>query len=88
MSNLKIDPLGNKRWNNSKGELHNTDGPAVIDQNGFKAWWLNNKLHRLDGPACEYTDGYKEWWVAGTKVDQYSYHEAVLLYKCKQVLES
>lgn len=88
MSNPVILKDGTQRWLNSKGQLHRTEGPAVIDKTGFKSWWVNDKLHRLEGPACEYSDGYKEWWVDGTKIDEYSYPQAVLLYKCKQVLES
>jgi hypothetical protein len=29
MSNPVIDSDGNKRWYNSKGELHRLDGPAI-----------------------------------------------------------
>ena len=50
---------------NEKGELHCTDGPAVVHADGSCAWYLNGKLHCVDGPAVEYGNGYREWWVDG-----------------------
>lgn len=59
------------------GDLHRTDGPAVIHPDGSKEWWLNNMLHREDGPALEYfsskgwwvRDGAEvEWWLHGIKL--------------------
>jgi len=52
------------------GERHREDGPAVEDDEGYKAWYLNGKRHRTDGPAYEETDGYKEWYLNGVKVTQ------------------
>ncbi len=52
---------------NEKGELHRTDGPAVVRADGYQAWYLNDKLHRGDGPAVEYGYGYREWWVDGKR---------------------
>ena len=37
----------------------------IIDSDGSKLWYLNNKLHREDGPACEHVGGYKAWYVNG-----------------------
>jgi hypothetical protein len=50
---------------NEKGELHRTDGPAVVCEDGYQVWYLNGKRHRVDGPAVEDTDGSREWWVDG-----------------------
>jgi hypothetical protein len=65
MSNPTIDNLGNKRWRNSKGEMHRLDGPAWEWAGGTKCWYVEGKLHRLDGPAREWADGDKEWWRDG-----------------------
>ena len=34
---------------------------CVIDSDGNKRWWLNNKIHRDGGPAVEKADGKKYW---------------------------
>jgi hypothetical protein len=47
------------------GELHRTDGPAVVRADGTREWYLNGKRHRTDGPAVVYANGYQEWWVDG-----------------------
>lgn len=88
MSNPVIDSEGNKRWGNSNKELHREDGPAMEALDGYKAWYINGKLHRLDGPAIERADGSKSWYVDGLEVTESEYPAAVLLYKCKMILES
>jgi hypothetical protein len=42
-----------KEYRNEKGELHRTDGPALITDLG-RNWYINGKLHREDGPALQY----------------------------------
>ena len=42
-----------------------SDVPSIINNNGDRYWYLNEKLHREDGPAIEYTNGNKEWYVNG-----------------------
>lgn len=42
---------------------HREDGPAVVDKQGNKFWWYQNKKHRLDGPAVEYSNGQVEYWI-------------------------
>ena len=49
------------------GQLHRTDGPAVIKPNGHQAWYLDGKRHREDGPAYIGPDGYQEWYLNHTK---------------------
>ena len=49
----------------AKKILHREDGPAVVDADGNKIWWLNGKCHRIDGPALERYDGFKSWYVNG-----------------------
>jgi hypothetical protein len=73
------------------GEKHRLEGPAIegLDVSHTpKEWWVYGKLHRLDGPAIEWSDNGKSWWVDGIPVNEEDYPSAVLLYKCKRVLES
>ena len=58
-----VDGDGNKIWCNKQGQLHRTDGPAVIGADGGQEWWVNHQLHRTDGPAVVRADGYQAWWV-------------------------
>ena len=37
----------------------------IIDENGDKAWYLNDQRHRIDCPACEWSDGTKAWFLNG-----------------------
>jgi hypothetical protein len=39
----------------------------IIDEKGYKAWYLNGELHREYGPACEYSNGTKEWFINGQR---------------------
>ena len=70
---VKVDQNGTRRYYNSAGRLHRTDGPAVEHANGTKEWWINGQLHRIDGPAVEYADGGKEWWINGTEYTETEY---------------
>ena len=54
--------LGNSYYND-KMQLHREDGPAVIDADGYQAWWINGKRHREDGPAIIHADGTQEWYL-------------------------
>ena len=47
------------------GELHRTDGPAVITSDGFEYWYLNGKLHRTDGPAIIHPNGTAKKYLKG-----------------------
>jgi hypothetical protein len=62
---LNIDKYGNKKWYNSKGDLHREDGPAIEFLLGARQWYINGKLHRLDGPATEWVNGDQEWYKDG-----------------------
>ena len=66
---IEKDERGNVRFYKDKAckILHHTDGPAVIQANGTKVWYVNDKLHRLDGPAIEWAGGVKEWFVNGNR---------------------
>jgi hypothetical protein len=78
---------GSKEWR-VNGKLHRLDGPAYDGYNGTREFWVDGKLHRLDGPAIDWLDLGKQWWVDDEQVSEEDYPAAVLLYKCKLVLES
>lgn len=88
MSNPFIDEFGDTYWYNSERQLHRLDGPAIEAANGSKLWYKEDKLHRLDGPAVDSISENKEWWVDEFQVTEADFPQAVLLYKCKQILES
>jgi len=66
-SNTKmyIDEYGSKVFENSKGDYHRKDGPAIERSNGDKFWYKEGKPHRIDGPAIEWSNGDKEWCKEG-----------------------
>ena len=37
----------------------------IIDEDGNKWWYLNDKKHREDGPAVEFVNGSKLWYLNG-----------------------
>lgn len=78
---------GSKEWWVT-GKRHRLDGPAVEWSSGAKEWYVEGNRHRLDGPAVERVSGYKHWWVDGVEVTESGYPAAVLLFKCKQVLDT
>ena len=63
---IVVNPAtGTRRYYNHANQLHREDGPAVIQRDGSKEWYLNGELHREDGPAIEYSDGAKCWYRNG-----------------------
>ena len=64
-SKMTTDEWGNKYWKNEKGQLHQTNGAAVVGEDGYRVWYVNGKRHRLNGPAIETPDGVTSWWVNG-----------------------
>ena len=59
---IEVDDDGSRRYYNTNGELHRTDGPAVEYADGGKGWCQTGQLHRIDGPAITRVNGHKEWW--------------------------
>jgi hypothetical protein len=37
----------------------------IVDLEGNKCWYKNDKYHREDGPAIEWADGSKSWYING-----------------------
>jgi hypothetical protein len=42
--------------------LHRENGPAIVDIDNYKAWYIDGKKHRLDGPAV-INGKSEEWWI-------------------------
>jgi len=64
-------------WNNSAGQLHREDGPAVEWKDGVKYWFINGQLHRTDGPAMEYPDGRKFWYLNHRELTEEEFNKRV-----------
>lgn len=60
--------LGSEIKLDDDGEFHSDKGPAIIDPNGDKFWFIHGKMHRVDGPAAEFNDGFKEWFIDDKQV--------------------
>ena len=71
---IEVDEYGNRRYYNAAGQLHRTDGPAIIIPNGTVMWFLNGVRHRTDGPAIVWPHGAKEWWLNGVVYTKREYY--------------
>ena len=40
---IEVDEDGSRRYYNTNGELHRTDGPAVEYFNGDRVWFINDE---------------------------------------------
>ena len=49
---------------------HNPYGPAVVHEDGFTVYYINNKLHRLDGPAFISSDGEEFYYINNKELDK------------------
>ena len=50
------------------GQLHCSDGPAILSADGTLQWWINGERHRADGPAIIWPSGYVRWYWKGTNL--------------------
>jgi len=50
-------------WKNSNDEYHRLHGPALIQPNGYQAWYFHDEFHREGGPAVIFPDGTKYWYL-------------------------
>ena len=66
----KVEKNSSGTFHYKNGECHrDNDLPAVIYDNGTKAWYQNGKCHRdNDLPAVVHADGDKEWWQNGKRI--------------------
>ena len=56
---------GITHYYDAQDRLHHDDGPAVITDKGYKAWWKHGRIHRDDGPAIIYGGGDEFWYNNG-----------------------
>jgi len=40
-----------RRWYNKDRQLHRKDGPAVEDDDGYKAWYINGTMLDVEYPG-------------------------------------
>jgi hypothetical protein len=50
-----------------KGQLHRTNGPAVVVEGVREEWWFMGVRHRTDGPAVILRGVREEWWFMGVQ---------------------
>ena len=74
---IEVDEDGSRRYYNTNGELHRTDGHAVEWSNGVKFWYQNGQRHRTDGPAIEYPTGHKRWFINGVEIYEAEFNQRV-----------
>jgi hypothetical protein len=59
------------------GQLHRTDGPAVIYADGYQVWYLHGKRHRTDGSALIGANGYQAWYLNDKEYTEQEWQNAV-----------
>ena len=50
------------------GQLHRTDGPALVTAEGDEHWYVEGRRHRADGPAIVTRNGAELFFVDGQAV--------------------
>ena len=76
---IEVDECGTRRYFNTDGKLHRTDGPAVEMSDGSKSWYQNGLRHRTDGPAIEYSDSGKVWFINGEELSEDEFNQRAKL---------
>ena len=74
---IEVDVFGTRKYHNSAGQLHRTDGPAIEYPNGAKFWVQNGMLHRTNGPAVVYTNNELQWWIHGEHMSEARFKQVV-----------
>ena len=72
-----VNEHGTREYYNKDDQLHRTDGPAVIWDDGTELWCQHGLLHRTDGPAIIWNDGVKEWWLGGRQLTEDEFNQAI-----------
>jgi hypothetical protein len=68
LESLKIsDPssLGTACIHLKNNQIHRTEGPAVVFEDGSYIWYFRGKTSRQNGPALSFRYGVMEWHVNG-----------------------
>jgi len=68
MPNVETMTEGAKVYRNEAGQLHRSNGPAVIREDGYLAYWQNGYRHRSTGPAIVRPNGDRFWYYRGLLV--------------------
>ena len=75
----EIDEYGAKIWKNSEGQIHRDgDLPAIIESDGYCAWYQNGLRHRDNNlPAVIWPDNFCDWYIHGVciKFEDYTQEE-------------
>ena len=74
---IEVDEDGTRRYYNTAGQLHRTDGPAIEYAGGCKQWYQNGLPHRTDGPAIISKTGVSSFWLNGKYMTKREYNCAV-----------
>jgi hypothetical protein len=74
-------------YKNEHGLLHREDGPAIVWNDGTKAWFINGEYHREDGPAIEWSDGSKFWYLNDKNYSEDEWKQEVTRLKLKRILD-
>ena len=65
---FEVDSAGYKKYKNSKGQMHNEEGPALLHlDSNFSVWYIEDKQHREDGPAY-INNEYIYWSIKDHKI--------------------
>ena len=67
---VETDEEGTITYRNADGQLHNPDEPALVDTDGYKAYYINDKLHNPNGPAVVWHDGRKFYYINGKRLTE------------------
>jgi len=70
-----VDDYGDIEYNNVFGQIHRTNGPAIITSGGTKFWCKHDMKHREDGPAVIYANGDTEYWINDNKISKNKFNE-------------
>ena len=54
-------------YQNDIGQFHREDGPAIMDADGYRAWYIHGVNHREDGPAVIWKDESYTWYYKGLR---------------------
>lgn len=68
ISTMSVLTNGTMIWSDHDGRYHRENGPAIIEPNGVKEYYIHGKKHRLDGPAYIGRFGAFRWFVNNIEV--------------------
>ena len=60
---VETNSNGTTTYRNASDQRHNPNGPAVVDTDGSKWYYINGKLHNPNGAAVIWPDGGQEYWI-------------------------